>query len=63
MIPTITTPNNAEDADMSAAKRSAADHGAANESQPIVANRWLTELQARDQHDSASAAKAGNRVR
>ena len=55
----------AEDADMPAAERSAADDGRGEgEDQPVVADRGLTELQARDQHDPGERGeKAGNRMR
>ena len=52
----------AEDADMSAGERRAADDGSGErKDQPIVADRGLSELQARDQHDPGERGeKAGN---
>src|ERR1700678_2422309 len=55
----------AEDADVSAAERGAADDGRGErQDQPVVANRGLAELQARDEHDAGERREnAGNRVR
>ena len=66
MIATMTTPNSVpKTLTWPPASDGAADHRSGEgKDQPVVADRGLAELQARDQHDPGERGeKAGNRVR